>query len=166
VEVYIITRLPSQLKEKGEHQKLQITTSYTAKMCTSHILKIKQNIQNMYIRHCSLPRHRKKKDVTVSLVHAMEAHMVRLGKVPLIFNLDTRERWTVNSICSSCTPRKEPQYLINTRLGVAHRAGWPIWVREKSLSLTRFQTLDYPACNPVTIPSKPSSSPPTSSANN
>jgi hypothetical protein len=92
--------------------------------------------------------------------------MVRLGKAPLILNLDTRERWTVNSICGSCTPRKEPQYPINKRRGVAHRPGWPFWIREKSLSLTRFQTLDYPACNPVTIPSKPSSSPPTSSANN
>jgi hypothetical protein len=92
--------------------------------------------------------------------------MVRLGKVPLILNLGTRQRWMVNSTRGCCTPRKVPQYPMNKRLGVAHRPGWPFWIREKSLSFSRIQTLDHPACNPVTIPPKLSSSPSTSSANN
>lgn len=92
--------------------------------------------------------------------------MARLGKAPLTLNLGTRQRWTVNSIHSCCTPSKEPQYPMNKRLGVAHRPGWPFWEREKPLSLTRIQTLDHPACNPVTVPSKLSSSPSISRANN
>jgi len=104
--------------------------------------------------------------VEVSLVHAMEAHKVRLGKAPLVLNLGTRQRWMVNSTRGCCTPKKEPKHPMNKRLGVAHRPDWPFCIREKSLFLTRIQTLDHPTCNPVTTPSKLYSSPSTSSASN
>ena len=146
---------------------LKMCTGHILKMCTGHILKIKQNIKNIYMRRWSLTHIiEKKKYVKVSLVHAMEAHTGWLGKAPLTLNLGSTQRWMVNSRRSCCTPSKEPQYPMNKRLGVAHRPGWPFWITEKSLSLTRIQTLDHPAHNPVTMPSKPSSSPPTSSANN
>ena len=153
---------------EGEHQQLQMTTSYTAKLFISHILKIPQNIKkkNMYMKSWSTHTYHRKKRCKISPVHAMEAHTWTQGIAPFILNLGTRQRWMVNSTCSSFTPMKDPQYPINRRLGVAHRSGRPFWRWERSPSLTKIQTLDHPACSPATIPTKLSSSPSPSSANN
>jgi hypothetical protein len=50
-------------------------------------------------------------------VHTMKAYMGRRGTTPLILNLGTRCRQVVNFMPWPCTPRKEPWYLLNRRLG-------------------------------------------------
>jgi hypothetical protein len=50
-------------------------------------------------------------------VQAIKAYMGRRDTAPLILNIGTRWRWVVNFMLWPCTPRKEPWYPLNRRLG-------------------------------------------------